>query len=169
MGRGTEIVFVEGGSTDSTWDTIQRTIRSSAVLSSSRRSSRRGGKGDAVRVGFDSATGAMLMILDADLTMPPEELPKFFDAMVSGITDYVQGTRVIYPMEDEAMRFLNKVGNAFFARTFSFLLDQPIKDTLCAQGALEDGLRAPRQGPRVFRRSGSFGISTSSSGLASST
>jgi SAM-dependent methyltransferase len=132
MGGGTEIVFVEGGSTDSTWDTIQRTIRSykgPLKLKAVKQTGK--GKGDAVRIGFDRATSAMLMILDADLTMPPEELPKFFDAMVSGITDYVQGTRMIYPMEDEAMRTLNRLGNAFFAQAFSFLLDQPIKDTLC--------------------------------------
>ena len=73
----------------------------------------------------------MLMILDADLTVPPEELPKFYHAMSSGLTDYVHGTRMVYPMEDEAMRFLNKAGNAFFAKTFSFLLGQALKDTLC--------------------------------------
>ena len=171
MGGGTEIVFVEGGSTDSTWDAIQRTIRSyrgPLKLKALKQTGK--GKGDAVRVGFDSAIGAMLMILDADLTMPPEELPKFFDAMVSGITDYVQGTRMIYPMEDEAMRFLNKIGNAFFARTFSFLLDQPIKDTLCGTKVLWK-----KDYERLARGRGYFGAldpsatSTSSSGPESST
>jgi SAM-dependent methyltransferase len=132
MGAKTEIVFVEGGSTDGTWNEIQNIIASyqgPLALSAYRQSGK--GKGDAVRLGFEKATGSMLMILDADLTVPPEELPKFYDAMASGLTDYVHGTRMVYPMEDEAMRFLNKAGNAFFARTFSFLLGQALKDTLC--------------------------------------
>jgi SAM-dependent methyltransferase len=132
MGAKTEIVFVEGGSTDGTWNEIQNAIasyRGPLQLSAFRQSGK--GKGDAVRLGFEKATGSMLMILDADLTVPPEELPKFYHAMASGLTDYVHGTRMVYPMEDEAMRFLNKAGNAFFAKTFSFLLGQALKDTLC--------------------------------------
>src|ERR1700693_3465312 len=130
MGAKTEIVFVEGGSTDGTWSEIQQTIasyRGPLQLSAFQQAGK--GKGDAVRLGFEKASGSMLMILDADLTVPPEELPKFYDAMASGLTDYVHGTRMVYPMEDEAMRFLNRVGNAFFARTFSFLLGQSLKDT----------------------------------------
>jgi SAM-dependent methyltransferase len=132
MGVKTEMVFVEGGSTDGTWNEIQQVIesyRGPLQLRAFRQSGK--GKGDAVRLGFEKATGSMLMILDADLTVPPEELPKFYNAMASGLTDYVHGTRMVYPMEDEAMRFLNKAGNAFFARTFSFLLGQALKDTLC--------------------------------------
>ncbi len=132
MGSWTEIVFVEGGSTDNTWDEIQRLIASYRGPLRLRAFQQTGkGKGDAVRLGFDKAMGALLMILDADLTVPPEELPKFYDVMVGGLTDYVQGTRTVYPMEDQAMRFLNKLGNAFFAKAFSFLLDQQINDTLC--------------------------------------
>jgi SAM-dependent methyltransferase len=132
MGTRTEVVFVEGGSTDGTWGEIQRAIQAySGPLGLKAFKQTGTGKGDAVRLGFANATGSMLMILDADLTVAPEELPKFYDAMASGLTDYVHGTRMVYPMEDQAMRYLNKVGNAFFARTFSFLLDQPIKDTLC--------------------------------------
>ena len=137
MGAETEIVFVEGGSTDGTWNEIQNAIasyRGPLELSAFRQSGK--GKGDAVRLGFEKATGSMLMILDADLTVPPEELPKFFHAMASGLTDYVHGTRMVYPMEDEAMRFLNKAGNAFFAKTFSFLLGQALKDTLCGTKVL---------------------------------
>ncbi len=132
MGGGTEIVFVEGHSTDATWQTIQdviRRYRGPLELSAYRQPGK--GKADAVREGFAHASGDLLMILDADLTAPPEELPKFYDVMVSGRTDYVHGNRMVYPMEDEAMRFLNKLGNAGFARLFTFLLDQPIKDTLC--------------------------------------
>lgn len=89
------------------------------------------GKNDAVRLGFSRSTGDLLMILDADMTVPPEDLPKFYDAMVLGMTDYVHGTRLVYPMESQAMRFLNKLGNIGFTKVFSFLLNQHIKDTLC--------------------------------------
>jgi SAM-dependent methyltransferase len=132
MGAKTELIFVEGGSTDGTRDRILRAIASyDGPLELKFHPQTGKGKGDAVRTGFAHATGDLLMILDADLTVVPEALPKFYEAMVSGITDYVQGTRLVYPMEDSAMRFLNKLGNAFFAKTFSFLLGQPMKDTLC--------------------------------------
>lgn len=132
MGGGTEIIFVEGGSKDDTYERIQKVVadyQGPLQLSFCQQTGK--GKGDAVREGFARASGDLLMILDADLTVPPEELPKFVDAMVAGQADYVHGNRMVYPMEDEAMRFLNKIGNASFAKMFSFLLDQPIKDTLC--------------------------------------
>jgi glycosyltransferase involved in cell wall biosynthesis len=94
------------------------------------------GKGDAVRLGFAKATGDILMILDADLTMPPEELPGFYDVIASGLADYVQGTRLVYPMEPGAMRFFNKLGNMAFSQLFTYLLQQPIKDTLCGTKVL---------------------------------
>ncbi|MDP9149053.1 MAG: glycosyltransferase [Myxococcota bacterium] len=137
MGASTEIVFVEGGSSDATWDEIERVIasyRGPLRLKAFKQTGK--GKGDAVRLGFEKASGSVLMILDADLTVPPEELPKFYEAMVTGVTDYVHGTRMVYPMENEAMRFLNKCGNAFFARAFSFLLGQRIRDTLCGTKVL---------------------------------
>jgi glycosyltransferase involved in cell wall biosynthesis len=89
------------------------------------------GKGDAVRKGFGMASGDVLMILDADLTVSPEDLPKFYRALTSGKGEFVNGTRLVYPMEKEAMRFLNTLGNKFFSLLFTWLLDQPIKDTLC--------------------------------------
>lgn len=137
MGSGTEIIFVEGGSTDGTYERIQevvRTYRGPLTLSYCQQSGT--GKGDAVREGFRRATGDVLMILDADLTVPPEDLPKFYEAMVSGRADYVHGNRMVYPMENQAMRLLNKLGNAGFARVFTFLLDHPVKDTLCGTKVL---------------------------------
>lgn len=137
MGRATELVFVEGGSTDNTRAAIERAIREyTGPLEISLYQQTGKGKGDAVRVGFGNATGDLLMILDADLTVPPEELPKFYDVMVSGMTDYVQGTRLVYPMEREAMRFLNKLGNIGFSMIFTFMLNQPLKDTLCGTKVL---------------------------------
>lgn len=137
MGSGTELVFVEGGSTDDTQTAIDTALQNYSgplELKSFKQTGK--GKGDAVRVGFANATGDLLMILDADLTVPPEELPKFYDVMVQGKTDYVQGTRLVYPMESEAMRFLNKLGNIGFSKLFSFMLNQPLKDTLCGTKVL---------------------------------
>jgi SAM-dependent methyltransferase len=137
MGSGTELIFVEGGSSDGTRERIQEAIASYDGPLELKLFGQTGkGKGDAVRTGFAHASGELLMILDADLTIIPEDLPKFYDVMVSGLTDYVHGTRLVYPMEDQAMRFLNKLGNAVFAKAFSFLLDQPIKDTLCGTKVL---------------------------------
>ena len=98
------------------------------------------GKGDAVRLGFADATGDILMILDADLTVPPEDLPRFYDALRSGKGEFVNGVRLVYPMEEQAMRFANLLGNKFFSLAFTWLLGQPIKDTLCGTKVL-----APRR------------------------
>lgn len=136
LGGGTEIIFVEGNSTDDTFGAIERAIarrpdRNCRLLKQPGR-----GKGDAVRCGFDAAGGDILLILDADMTVPPEDLPRFIAPIVDGTGDFVNGVRLVYPMEDEAMRFANLVGNKFFAAAFSWLLGQPIRDTLCGTKVL---------------------------------
>jgi len=131
MGKHTEIIFVEGGSTDGTWEKIVKVAKKYPKLDIKYTHQDGKGKGDAVRKGFSIATGDILMILDADLTVPPEDLPKFYDAIASGKGEYINGCRLVYPMENEAMRFLNILGNKFFSITFSWLLNQKIKDTLC--------------------------------------
>ena len=136
MGAGTEIIFVEGHSKDNTWEEIQRVAakyphRKIKILKQKSK-----GKGGAVREAFAAAEGDLLFILDADLTMPPEDLPKFYNVACSGTADFVNGVRLVYPMEDEAMRFLNMLGNKFFSAAFSWLLGQPIKDTLCGTKVL---------------------------------
>jgi SAM-dependent methyltransferase len=137
LGSSTELIFVEGHSTDDTWATIQRTVRVYDGPLKLRAFQQTGkGKGDAVRLGFAQASGDMLMILDADLTVPPEELPTFYDVLAGGHADYVQGTRLVYPMEAGAMRFFNKLGNMAFSELFTYLLQQPIKDTLCGTKVL---------------------------------
>jgi glycosyltransferase involved in cell wall biosynthesis len=137
MGSSTELIFVEGGSTDGTWETIENAIkeyRGPLKLSAYQQTGK--GKGDAVRLGFGKATGDVLMILDADLTVPPEELPVFYDVIARGLGDFVQGTRLVYPMQPGAMRFFNRVGNQAFSHLFTYLLQQPIKDTLCGTKVL---------------------------------
>jgi ubiquinone/menaquinone biosynthesis C-methylase UbiE len=136
MGSGTELVFVEGHSQDNTYQTIEQAIKQHPDRKAQLLRQTGKGKGDAVRLGFEKATGDILMILDADLTVPPEDLPRFYDALVSGKGDLINGVRLVYPMEAEAMRFLNLLGNKFFSIAFSWLLNQPIKDTLCGTKAL---------------------------------
>ena len=127
-----EIIFVEGNSTDDTWQTIQKVSNQYKNQFDIKIMQQDGkGKGDAVRKGFDQAKGDILMILDADLTVPPEDLPKFYDAIASGKGDFINGSRLVYAMDTKAMRFLNLLGNKFFSLMFSWLLDRPFKDTLC--------------------------------------
>ncbi len=136
MGAGTELVFVEGHSTDDTYQAIERAIARYPELRCKLLKQSGRGKGDAVRLGFEAATGDVLMILDADLTVPPEELPRFFELLARGAAEFVNGVRLVYPMEDRAMRFANLIGNKFFSWAFSWLLGQPIRDTLCGTKVL---------------------------------
>lgn len=131
MGAHTEIIFVDGHSIDGTPEEIARVMAAHPQRDISFLVQDGKGKGDAVRKGFAAARGDILMILDADLTVPPEDLPKFFRAIASGKGEFINGTRLVYPMEDEAMRFLNLLGNKFFSLAFTWLLNQRLKDTLC--------------------------------------
>ncbi len=131
FGKLQEFVFVEGHSHDGTWDEMLRVKQQHPDKSIKLLRQTGKGKGNAVREGFDQASGDVLMILDADLTTPPEELPKFYDAMVQGRGEFINGCRLVYPMEKEAMRFLNLLANKFFGWFFSYLLGQRLKDTLC--------------------------------------
>jgi glycosyltransferase involved in cell wall biosynthesis len=110
------------------------------------------GKSDAVRLGFSKASNELVTILDADLTMPPELLPRFYNAYVSGLADFVNGTRLVYPMEGEAMRFLNRLGNEFFAKALSYVLDSRLNDSLCGTKLLRRDDYA-----RMVRWRGDFG------------
>jgi hypothetical protein len=131
LGNQTELIFVEGNSSDGTLEECKR-VKSAypdkdiTVLVQDGK-----GKGDAVRKGFAHARNDVLMILDADLTVPPEDLTKFFQAITSGKGEFINGSRLVYQMEKEAMRFLNLMGNKFFSRAFTYLLEQRIRDTLC--------------------------------------
>lgn len=131
MGGGTELIFVEGHSSDDTYGQIEKLMPKFPHIRSRLFRQTGEGKGDAVRLGFTEATGEVLMILDADLTVLPEALPKFYRALISGHGEFINGVRLVYPMADQAMRFFNLLGNKFFSLAFSWLLDQRIKDTLC--------------------------------------
>jgi glycosyltransferase involved in cell wall biosynthesis len=137
MGPDDELIFVEGNSTDNTWEKIKEVQKKHSLTRHIIIAQQDGkGKGDAVRKGFSLATKDILMILDADLTVPPEDLPKFYNAIARGRGEFINGSRLVYPMEGQAMRFLNMVGNKFFALSFSFVLGQTIKDTLCGTKVL---------------------------------
>jgi ubiquinone/menaquinone biosynthesis C-methylase UbiE len=136
MGRGTELVFVEGNSRDQTYETIERAIAHHPEKKIRLFKQKGKGKGDAVRLGFQNASGDIFMILDADMTVSPEDLPRFYNAIISGEGEFINGVRLIYPMEKQAMRYLNLVGNKVFSMAFSWLLGQPIKDTLCGTKVL---------------------------------
>jgi glycosyltransferase involved in cell wall biosynthesis/ubiquinone/menaquinone biosynthesis C-methylase UbiE len=156
MGSHTEILFVDGSSTDGTKERIEemieryRGVRDIRLLLQVPDADYAGpkdhpdaptvmlklGKGDAVRKGFDVAKGDVLMILDADLTVPPEDLPRFLDPIAKKKADFVNGTRLVYPMEEQAMKFVNYLGNWFFSVLFTWLLEQPIRDTLCGTKVL---------------------------------
>ncbi|MAS93414.1 MAG: glycosyl transferase [Verrucomicrobiales bacterium] len=137
MGLGTELILIEGNSTDDTWEVIQseyekhKDSRNIRIMQQSGK-----GKGNAVRDAFAAATGDILMILDADITVPPEDLPKFYGVIQSGVGEFANGVRLVYPMEQRAMRFLNMCANKLFGILFSWLVGQPMKDTLCGTKVL---------------------------------
>jgi SAM-dependent methyltransferase len=136
FGAWQEFIFIEGHSKDGTYEEMLRVkekypdhrikvARQTAI-----------GKANAVREGFEMADGEVLMILDADLTTPPEDMPKFYEAIRQNRGEFINGSRLVYPMEDEAMRTLNYLGNKFFSWFFSYLLEQQVKDTLCGTKVL---------------------------------
>src|SRR5262249_32816156 len=128
LGSHTELIFVEGHSQDDTLDVCRRAAAMTANKDIKVLEQQGRGKGDAVRLGFSWAKGDILMILDADLSVPPEDLVHFYDALVTGKGDFVNGCRLVYTMDPKAMRFLNLLGNRFFAVLLSKLIGQPIKD-----------------------------------------
>lgn len=138
MGARTELIFVDGNSSDGTVEEIERVIAEYHGPLTLRLVPQGDGKGkgDAVRKGFDAAQNEVLMILDSDLTVPPEDLPKFYQALVTDKGEFINGVRLVYPMEGQAMRFLNQLGNKFFSVVLSWLLEQPIKDSLCGTKVL---------------------------------
>jgi SAM-dependent methyltransferase len=153
MGRGTEVVFVEGGSTDDTREQIEAAIgrhpdRDLRLVAQTGQ-----GKWNAVQEGFAAASGEVLMILDGDMTVPPEELPKFYEAIASGQGELINGSRLVYSMQPGAMRFLNMVGNRIFAGTLTFILGQYVKDTLCGTKVMHRN-----DWQRISERTHEFGV-----------
>jgi SAM-dependent methyltransferase len=152
MGRHTEIIFCDDQSIDGTADEVRRQQKSNPHRDIKLYDGPAICKALNVRTGFDHAQGDILMILDADLTTMPEELPYFYDAVASGMAEFVNGTRFVFPMEDAAMKPLNVIGNRFFSAMFSVLLGQRISDTLCGTKVLW-----ARDWPAIRALSGTWG------------
>jgi len=135
MGKETEIIVVSDGSTDHTADKVKTLQEEFPNLKLVEYSPNRG-KGNAVKEGFAAATQEIIMILDADVSTPPEELPRFFEPLNSGMCQFVNGTRMVYPMEEQAMRTVNLFFNKMFGYLMSFIIQQVVTDTLCGTKAL---------------------------------
>jgi len=131
MGSHVELIFVEGHSKDDTLKECHRVAAASPEKDIKVLTQKGKGKGDAVRLGFSQASGDILMILDADLSVAPEDLPAFYRALISGKGEFINGSRLVYAKDPKAMRFFNLLGNKFFAFLLSCVLGQPVKDTLC--------------------------------------
>ncbi len=140
FGKSQEFIFIEGNSTDQTWEKIQKEVERAQPSPRLRRvkafKQKLKGKADAVRLGFEKAKGDIIMIYDADRTVPASDLPKFYDVLVSGLGDFANGSRLVYPMEGQAMQTLNRMGNQFFSVVFTKILGQHFKDTLCGTKAV---------------------------------
>ena len=136
MGAHTELILVEGNSADATYDACLKAKTDHPDLDISVYKQTGKGKKDAVWLGFEKAKGDVLLILDADISVVPEDLPKFFNVIAEGRAEFVNGSRLVYPMEGKAMRFLNLLGNKFFSMAFSYLIGQHVKDTLCGTKVL---------------------------------
>jgi SAM-dependent methyltransferase len=136
FGSHQEFIFVEGNSSDGTYEEMLRVkgLYPSRKIKVIKQTGK--GKGNAVREGFDNAAGDVLFILDADLTTPPENMPKFYEALRTNKGEFINGCRLVYPMEKQAMRFLNLIANRIFGMLFSYLLGQRLKDTLCGTKVL---------------------------------
>ncbi|MEW6386042.1 MAG: glycosyltransferase family 2 protein [Thermodesulfobacteriota bacterium] len=155
---GQEIIFVEGGSTDNTRGAIQQVMAANPGKNILFLTQDGNGKKNAVLKGFSQARGEILLILDADMTVPPESLLRFVEPLVQGKAEFINGSRLVYPMRGKAMRFLNLLGNIFFGKCFAYILDQPVRDTLCGTKVLwrRDYLRM-EESFRSFRGWDPFG------------
>jgi SAM-dependent methyltransferase len=158
MGAGTELIFVEGGSTDDTREVIEQEIQEHPGRDISLLVQSGKGKGDAVRVGFSAAKNDVLMILDGDLSVSPEDLPKFYEALVTNRGEMINGSRLVYDMEEGSMRLLNMLGNKAFSYVFRAITGHHVKDTLCGTKVLHrDDYAAIAEGRSFFGDFDPFG------------
>jgi SAM-dependent methyltransferase len=160
LGSGTELVFVEGHSRDQTYEAIAQHIQQHPQADAVLLKQSGIGKANAVWEGFTAAKNDILMILDADLSVQPEDLTRFYEAVVQNKGEFINGTRLVYPMENRAMQFANLLGNKMFSRIFSWLLDQPIKDTLCGTKVIwrDDYALLRQRWPATFDPFGDFDL-----------
>lgn len=153
LGQVTEVIIVCGESRDGTWDVLQEELgcydgphRIFALKQAGT------SKWDAVRNGFDAATGETLVILDGDLTVAAHELTRFYQQMAPGV--FLNGSRMVFPMEPGAMRRLNHAGNTFFALVCSIIVRSWLTDSLCGTKMLarRDWLAMAKTFPELLQR-----------------
>lgn len=135
IGKSQEIIFIEGHSKDNTWNKINESVLAYREKNIKAYKQEGIGKADAVRMGIKYAKGDIIIILDADLSVPPEDIPKFYEALSKGKGEFINGSRLVYPLERQSMRFLNIIGNKMFSLLFSWILNQRFTDTLCGTKA----------------------------------
>ena len=111
-----EIVFSVGKSSDKTEEVINEYIENYKNLNVILHKQSKNGKANAIWESFEHVTSEVIAILDADISVEPFELKNFFEIIDNNYADFVNGTRLIYPMEKESMRKLNLVGNRVFQR-----------------------------------------------------
>lgn len=133
IGSKMEMVFVDLPGEDATEDVIKQMIKENKgkILLKYVKQREKTGKIGALRQGILEANGEIIIIYDADATVPPEDLEKVYLALIERKADFINGTRLVYPTEKGAMRFANHLGNTFFAKLFTWSLGQHFTDTLC--------------------------------------
>ena len=131
MSGGTEVIFVERNLKDKTYEAIEHAIKRHTERNAKLYRQTGDCKGDTVRLGYKMATGDIFINLDADMVVLPDDLSRFYEAIVCGHGDFINGVHLVNPMVKQAMRFFNILGNKFFSMAFTWLSGQPIKDTLC--------------------------------------
>ncbi len=127
-----EIIFVEGNSKDNTFlmlEKISEDFSKYFKISLLKQTSK--GKKNAVVEGFNISSGTTLAIIDSDFTV---DIDDSIDAIIESTKNeniLINCSRTTFPMEKDAMRWANYIGNRCFAILLSILINKPISDSLC--------------------------------------
>ena len=127
-----EIIFVEGNSKDNTFQMLENLTKEfSKNFKISLLKQTSTGKKNAVVEGFNTSSGDTLAIIDCDFTV---DIDDSIDAIMESTKNeniLINCSRTTFPMEKDAMRWANYIGNRCFAIFLSILINKPISDSLC--------------------------------------
>ena len=129
--ENTEIIFSYGKSKDNTLKVMKQITQSNKLFKFKLVKQTKNGKANAVWEALNVVENDLIAILDADISVDPETLSDFFDIIEKNNADFVNGTRLIYDMEKNSMRFLNRIGNRFFQFFISKIIKEALTDSLC--------------------------------------